>query len=92
MNAKTDDKVLTVHLDTLHVIRDAARAARQRIVDGRAKEAMAIFEHELTNRLETFARAQPEKPESPKPSPPRAPLPPVRPSAPPPPAKPEVKS
>lgn len=63
MNAKTDDKLARqAHLDTLHVIRDAVRAARQRIVDGRAREGMAILEHELTNRLETFAKAQ-AKPE-----------------------------
>lgn len=58
MNARTENaKILTGDLNTLGIIRDAARSSRQRIVDGRAKEAMAIFEYELTARIETLAKA-----------------------------------
>jgi hypothetical protein len=58
MNARTDNaQTKTFDLDTLSIIRDSARSARLRIIDGRAKEAMAIFEHELNVRIETLAKA-----------------------------------
>lgn len=78
MNDKTDDKAaLHPNLDTLRVMRDAARSARQRIIDGRAREAMAIFEHELTSRISTFEKAAPIV-TAPAPKPSVPPPPPVK--------------
>lgn len=42
--------------EVLNLVHSAARAARLRIVDGRAREAMAIFEHELHYRIEAFLK------------------------------------
>lgn len=81
MTEKIDDKTaMRPNLDTLRVIRDAARAARQRIIDGRAREGMAIFEHELTARIETFAKTMPPVPPVNVPPRPFTPPPPPRPA------------
>lgn len=40
----------------LRLVHSAAKSARLRIVDGRAREAMAIFEHELHYRIEAFTK------------------------------------
>jgi hypothetical protein len=85
MNAKTDDrKITSAELGTLGIIRDAARSARARIQDSRAREAIAIFEHELSVRLETMTKLHAAQAASaPPPGPPLPPPP--RPSVPPPP-------
>lgn len=49
------------HIDTagiLNLIHSAAKAARLRIVDGRAREAMALFEHELRFRIDAYIKEQ----------------------------------